>query len=629
MPSEHELLLDNTEDNIEESPTRILPAAKVYTLGDLHANTLKLLHFLLISQTVEWVCEGSETPKELYTRFANLYYLNSPEFAHLQRLIQKLKLKENPPFIRLIGDELADRGRNDLYTLYLLDHLSNQGLKYDCCFSNHTSYFFGVFHNYITFHTIPNRVDETYHSIVALYAHLKHKFEPSEFHQLVVNHLSHLTIISYGLIPSGIIQYTHAPTSHHIAKYLAKKLHTFYTDTTPEALAFSIELINDEFQKKMKNGTWRALFNMGAIKKLARFEYISEEEYPFECCIWNRCYHLLDRSPITNGYSHYSLYGHDSLEPKRATHTFCVDSNCGKLEGAFFTSNPILCSQEWSLSLERRVELVKSMQRPMLIEIIDKVKKNYGVFVKPTSPFLVALKIYSDFLHSSKKVRHGVLLTHTYTEILIQAFIHEHDEIEKEVNTCTDVKRLESYDSRATTLHNACISLNLAVADKYLELPSQIKDTIKNLRKIYDKKMNDELRPCKAILSQYRTLVTQYPKNKLLDNLIILLSDILMDIETTRPSMNTIILKVKKVQHRRFLLISEEYHQLSMLLRDEMLSIEEIADIDSKIACLNTLSQFCPALFDKMKDLGAFRDKKRQERESEQTLPVEPRYYSF
>jgi len=116
------------------------------TIGDLHGNALKLVWFLIKHGFIEGFDES------LYSKLVEHYKNNNLE--KFNKIIdENLKINLNAGKLRLIGDELCDRGSNDGMTLCILEKLSDANKKpidsaekssfeFEIIFSNHTAWFF-------------------------------------------------------------------------------------------------------------------------------------------------------------------------------------------------------------------------------------------------------------------------------------------------------------------------------------------------------------------------------------------------------------------------------------------------------------------------------------------------------
>lgn len=156
--------------NIKEYPSTLQSPSDEMTLGDLHGNALRLLHFLVSRGIVQ-------ISQEDYERFVNIYYEQSNAkiweecerieqeatdrikgftalFHYLEKqanhfnfsnimqffsILDNITVIDHSRLIRLIGDELADRGSSDLYTLLLLNKLckGETRVPLEILFSNH------------------------------------------------------------------------------------------------------------------------------------------------------------------------------------------------------------------------------------------------------------------------------------------------------------------------------------------------------------------------------------------------------------------------------------------------------------------------------------------------------------
>lgn len=116
-----------------------LQTGKEITLGDLHGNALKLVHFL--------VREGVfEVDEDTYDDFAAIYAredsfessaADEVELAQFETWLESVHVKKGTTKIRLIGDTLCDRGANDYFTLRILDKLVTAGRPLEIILSNH------------------------------------------------------------------------------------------------------------------------------------------------------------------------------------------------------------------------------------------------------------------------------------------------------------------------------------------------------------------------------------------------------------------------------------------------------------------------------------------------------------
>lgn len=90
-----------------------------------------------------------ELDEARYKRLRDIYKANFEKLsdeqapnniADFQQIITDARVNKNRP-ITLIGDELADRGNNDYFTLLVLKKLHNSSVNLDVILSNHSAEF--------------------------------------------------------------------------------------------------------------------------------------------------------------------------------------------------------------------------------------------------------------------------------------------------------------------------------------------------------------------------------------------------------------------------------------------------------------------------------------------------------
>ncbi len=122
------------------------------TIGDLHANPIKLIHFLMREKIItgltpeDYVAliqiNNDLTSKELPTDIT----LKPETLAQYREIIAKIKLTEPKiALLRFIGDIIADRGQCDLFIWLILDKLDKLGLPMRFLLSNHDLAFLQAF----------------------------------------------------------------------------------------------------------------------------------------------------------------------------------------------------------------------------------------------------------------------------------------------------------------------------------------------------------------------------------------------------------------------------------------------------------------------------------------------------
>lgn len=367
-------------DNLAEMPEAVKSDHKIIALGDLHGSAMKLLHFLIQQGVIE-------TDRENYNEFYKLYMADNDEntVKRTKFLVNKFVVNKECPFLRFLGDDLADRGANDFITLLIFKKLADNGVKFDINISNHTVEFYTGYDCFTKREeTLPfeecnffscNQVDssrdpiwrsqvgmdeQTTRSMYNLQALIMYKFlEEPELNELVSMHQQHSTILSYALSDDGIRLYTHAPVDLAIIQDLTRKWNLPYRDETPLELAATIDLINQTYRTILLKDGFSKMIDMNAlslysnsgradVQKLLTREIA--QQYPLERIVWNRDYNMDRSAKHPKGYQVGFVHGHDSntayYNRPEAAHITNLDSNFGKFDQGINNTFPFhLCGQ--------------------------------------------------------------------------------------------------------------------------------------------------------------------------------------------------------------------------------------------------------------------------------------------
>jgi hypothetical protein len=105
------------------------------TVGDLHANPIKLVYSLLRHGVVTLDAKNYTALTELYEAAKPL---TAEQLVAYRKILAAMHLHpEAKGRILLIGDELADRGQNDLLMLLLFERMRAVDINYEILLSNH------------------------------------------------------------------------------------------------------------------------------------------------------------------------------------------------------------------------------------------------------------------------------------------------------------------------------------------------------------------------------------------------------------------------------------------------------------------------------------------------------------
>lgn len=300
------------------------------SLGDMHANALKLLYILKLYGFFKM-------SKRDYDSFVRVYYKRNEHITreHLDKFNQTLKgiAVEERGKILFIGDLLGDRGSNDYFVLTVLDRLVQGKVVFEIVLSNHDFEFIMAYETRKDFLPSCMPAGPFTNSLLALNDLVNKNIISREEIDNLINtvYKPRLKLLSYALDPThyAITLYSHAPIGINDIPALARKLGVDYQDQTPLKLAETIENINAVFTQEYvnKNRVHELMSNafMGKIKRHSE----CDEEKPLEHLMYNRKYKYLSREEVYRGYKIYYVHGHDS-KGKTAGNVYNLENNFGK-----------------------------------------------------------------------------------------------------------------------------------------------------------------------------------------------------------------------------------------------------------------------------------------------------------
>ncbi len=344
---------------------------KQATLGDLHGNFLKLLNFLIRENIIEVNKKTYDSLVTIYNKSQFSYSKNSQrvklnitlnEIEEFKETLNSIKINKNTNFFRLIGDEVADRGQNDYYTLKLIKKLTDHNVPFEIIYSNHGNFLLEFLKEYKKepcIEKIFNPELDYANSFIPFLALEAHEFINTRERRILSKAwLNKIKLISYSisLTEDRITIFTHAPVDLNIIELAANQLRVQYADKSPISLAYSINQINEAFQKNF----------------LLKFEPISirNENDALYKIIWNRDVTQLERQEEYKNYKVTFVHGHDPT-PTRQTNAFNLDHNnlLGKhkifSEGQLVKLNTIGLTYEdlFLASSNINIELAKTRQK--------------------------------------------------------------------------------------------------------------------------------------------------------------------------------------------------------------------------------------------------------------------------
>ncbi|MFA6303706.1 MAG: Dot/Icm T4SS effector Wip [Legionella sp.] len=299
------------------------------TMGDLHGNTMKLI-FMLFKHGI-----ASGISKAEYNELVRIYRLQ-PDKVKAEDLLSFTNILcsihyDNSINIRLIGDELADRGSNDYFTLHLLEQLQLHNINFEIIISNHSIEFLQACERQSNFHA-PLLHYEHARSMEHLQSLIDKGLVSRDKILSLTNsaYKPNLKALAYYLNSnkSEITIFTHAGIGLKELINLAVILQLSYADETAADLAQTIDTINQKFQELVHQGAVSSLYQQAEILDGYSGWQVAN---PFVFMLWNRLYDNLLRPMKHKEYQLNFVHGHDSNESTRAN-IFNLDNMLGKAD---------------------------------------------------------------------------------------------------------------------------------------------------------------------------------------------------------------------------------------------------------------------------------------------------------
>lgn len=303
------------------------------TIGDLHGNAMKLM-FMLVKHGVATNINQADYATLVLIYQKPVTQLTKEDLNQFNDILNKIKF--NKATIRLIGDELADRGSNDYFTLKILEKLNEQNVAVEIMISNHSVEFLqacekfpetGHFHAPMlqcghadSLERLQGLVEQGLVSPEEVLSIAKRAYKPA------------LKVLSYTLSEdkTDIIIYSHAPTGINTIKTLAEQFEVPYKDSTSTELAATIDAINAKFQHYVQTNTVSTLCPEEAMMQ-GYGGCADLTKHPLVFSMWNRNYRLIDRPMSKADYHLGYAHGHDSQDPKAAApNIYNLDNDLGK-----------------------------------------------------------------------------------------------------------------------------------------------------------------------------------------------------------------------------------------------------------------------------------------------------------
>ena len=320
------------------------------TIGDLHGNTIKLLFFLVKHGAI------TNLSSKDYAALVLIYKKNVEELTK-QDLNDFVSILDRITYhaggiIRLLGDDLADRGQNDYFTLKLIEKLYLNKVNVEILISNHSIEYVEAYET--KFNLLPPNLNQAHtKSLYNMHSLIKSGLvSKKEVLQITYTaYKSFLKAISYTLSAdgTGITIYSHAGIGLNTIAEISGVFKTPYADHTAAQLAESIDKINIVFQKHVQENSVHTLYSHKNI--LFAYRVASSKDLvkmPIVFLTWNRRYHNITRPVMLNGYHLDFCHGHDRTDKGMAINIHNLDNTLG-----YFADN-LWATQEYNVLYSKK-----------------------------------------------------------------------------------------------------------------------------------------------------------------------------------------------------------------------------------------------------------------------------------
>ena|SRR3990167_4123944 len=407
------------------------------TIGDLHGNVMKLIFTLVKEGVIELSKADYKELLELYRTPIGDFY--ESDFKRFSEIIDDIVVHcPEQGKVRLIGDDLADRGLGDHFTLYFLKKLHKANLQFEILHSNHGAEFLLHYQD-----ADKNKNKENLFPFTIEYESqrrsLTNLLELEEYGVIdskkineIVNdvYFQHGKFISYSVIGNlhdenaKLIVYTHAPVYvKKIIEEVAKEYKIEVKEGNAKELAETIDKINEEVMKDIKNP-----------QILNEIMSSKNKDHPIFKVAWNRS---VEKEMEKNDYPFVDLYAHGHSGPLgKEESVLSFRENMLNLDGSNFGKGPINNTGCYFILNATRTpdySLRQSQQQQIIGEIRRDLRETLNNYIRELNEYLQKNKIIQNLFGSDSS-----------WEECAKKFINE----EKQYNNLPDSfqKLLKKYD---------------------------------------------------------------------------------------------------------------------------------------------------------------------------------------
>jgi len=408
-------------------------ASTQITIGDLHGNAMKLM-FMLIKHGIATNISQADYETLVKCYKTPTQDLTTDILSEFNQILSHMTFSQDS-FVRLIGDELADRGNNDYFTLKILEKLSENKVPVEILVSNHGIEFIEACEKQQNFNP-PTLQGSHAQSMLNLQALVDNNLVTrEEILKIVKNsYQPSLRAISYSLSQDkkNITIYSHAGIGLNTIKDLAQKLKIPYQDTSASQLKQTIDSINIVFQTHVQNNTVNTLYTHDAmLLGYGNDDSLKSTDAPFEFIMWNRRYDDIHRPDIYFDYGLTFVHGHDKDDPIQA-HVYNLDNDLGKFENMNIGPYRVLYSREDDAAEELSLVIAERVKDEFLTRLnAIKIKERSLRRNGHVSAADKALALHTKIFEAYSKLEHGEIDLERFKDKCTRAIDSARPELEQ------------------------------------------------------------------------------------------------------------------------------------------------------------------------------------------------------
>lgn len=254
------MTIQKREANLDIFPTALDHNYTHVSLGDIHGNALKLIYTLIEEGFLK-------LDKDQYEQLRDIYKtptrdLTKEQIETFELIIANAGVSDQRA-LTLIGDELADRGENDYFTLLVLKKLREANIDMDIMISNHSMEFIKDYEraSFTGKYDLGGGQGASLANMNTLIK--KGLVQEDQVRSMVDFYYKPIVkAIGYTLSEDGeVTLFSHAPIGLETVKALADKFKIPYKDATPKELFQTIDAINETVRNKFKNKELTAILS--------------------------------------------------------------------------------------------------------------------------------------------------------------------------------------------------------------------------------------------------------------------------------------------------------------------------------------------------------------------------------